>query len=56
MSVRPLCLPATSGAGAIHVWVCLSLDLVVAQSPGIYEHQKDNDRGLLGRIVAAVRQ
>jgi CubicO group peptidase (beta-lactamase class C family) len=45
---------AASGAGAIHVWVCPSLDLIVAQSPGIYEHQKDNDTGLLGRLVAAV--
>jgi len=45
---------AASGAGRIHVWVCPSLDLVVVQSPGVYTHQRDNDSGLLGRIVAAL--
>jgi CubicO group peptidase (beta-lactamase class C family) len=46
---------AASGAGRKHVWVCPSLDLVVAQSPGIYEGQRDEiNRELLGRIVGAV--
>lgn len=44
---------AASGAGKKHVWVCPSLDLVVAQSSGIYEDQSDCDRGLLGHVVAA---
>jgi CubicO group peptidase (beta-lactamase class C family) len=45
---------AASGAGRIHVWVCPSLGLVVVQSPGIYEDQKDNDSGVLGRLVEAL--
>jgi CubicO group peptidase (beta-lactamase class C family) len=45
---------AASGAGRIHVWVCPSLDLVVVQSPGVFDHQRDNDSGLLGRVVAAL--
>ncbi len=45
---------AASGAGRKHIWVCPSLDLVVAQSPGLYEDQRENDRGLLGRIVDAL--
>jgi len=45
---------AASGAGRIHIWVCPSLDLVVVQSPGVYGHQRDNDTGILGRIVAAL--
>lgn len=45
---------AASGAGRKHVWVCPSLDLVVAQSPGIYHNQRDEtNRGLLGRIASA---
>jgi CubicO group peptidase (beta-lactamase class C family) len=43
---------AASGAGRIHVWCCPSLDLVVAQSPGIYDGQSDDvNREFLGRIV-----
>ena len=56
---------AASGAGNQHIWVCPSLDLVVAQSPGIYtsrgaldsEEQIEDHRsmqGLLGRIVDSV--
>ena len=45
---------AASGAGSKHSWVCPSLDLVVSQSPGIWENQRENDQGILGRIVAAV--
>ncbi len=44
---------SASGAGRQHIWVCPSLDLVVTQSPGIYEDQRDNDTGLLGRVVCA---
>lgn len=46
---------AASGAGRQHIWVCPSLDLVVVQSPGVYEEQEDNDDGLLGLVVAAAR-
>ena len=46
---------AASGAGRQHIWVCPSLDLVVAQSPGQWENQAENDDGLLVRIVDAVR-
>jgi CubicO group peptidase (beta-lactamase class C family) len=42
---------AASGAGRKHIWVCPSLDLVVAQSPGLYQDQAENDAGLL-RLVA----
>jgi CubicO group peptidase (beta-lactamase class C family) len=56
---------AASGSGNQHIWVCPSLDLVVAQSPGIYpsrgafdsEEQIEDRRvmqGLLGRIVDAI--
>ena len=56
---------AASGAGNQHIWVCPSLDLVVAQSPGIYpshgafdsEEQIEDRRsiqGLLGRIVDSI--
>lgn len=46
---------AAQGAGSQHIWVCPSLDLVVAQSPGLYENQTDNDTGLLRFIVGACR-
>ena len=42
---------AASGAGSQHIWVCASLDLVVVQSPGLWEDQEENDAGLL-RLVA----
>jgi len=45
---------AASGAGRHHIFVCPTLDLVVAQSPGIYDDQKDEvNRELLGRIADA---
>ena len=61
----PLDSFAASGAGNQHIWVCPSLDLVVAQSPGIYPSRGafDSDeqiedrramQGLLGRIVDAI--
>jgi len=30
---------AANGAGRRHIWVCPSLDLVVAQSPGLCKNQ-----------------
>ncbi len=45
---------AASGADSKHIWVCPSLDLVVTQSPGPYENQRDDaNREFLGRIAAA---
>lgn len=44
---------AASGAGCKHIWVCPSLDLVVAQSPGIWANQEENADGLLRRVVEA---
>ena len=44
---------AASGAGSQHIWVCPSLDLVVAQSPGLWENQAENDTGLLRLLVDA---
>lgn len=44
---------AASGAGSQHVWVCASLDLVVVQSPGLWEDQEENDAGLLRLVVEA---
>jgi CubicO group peptidase (beta-lactamase class C family) len=46
---------AASGAGSQHIWVCPSLDLVVAQSPGQWENQAENDSGLLKMVLDAVR-
>ena len=46
---------AASGAGRQHIWVCPNLDLVVAQSPGQWENQEENDSGLLKLIVEAIR-
>lgn len=46
---------AASGAGSQHIWVCPSLDLVVTQSPGLWQDQAENDTGLLRLIVDAVR-
>ncbi|MDA1279413.1 MAG: serine hydrolase [Chloroflexi bacterium] len=56
---------AASGAGNQHIWVCPSLDLVVAQSPGTYPSRGAFDsieqvtdrramQGLLGRIADSV--
>jgi len=44
---------AASGAGSKHIWVCPSLDLVVAQSPGLWQDQEENDTGLLRLVVDA---
>ncbi len=45
---------AASGAGSQHIWVCPGLDLVVAQSPGVWADQAENDSGLLRRVVDAL--
>ena len=44
---------AAAGAGSQHVWVCPSLDLVVVQSPGLWEKQEELDDGLLPLIAQA---
>jgi CubicO group peptidase (beta-lactamase class C family) len=44
---------AASGAGRQLIWVCPSLDLVVVQSPGLYEKKEDEDGGLLRLVVDA---
>jgi CubicO group peptidase (beta-lactamase class C family) len=44
---------AASGAGSQHIWVCPSLDLVVTQSPGLWQDQAENDTGLLRFVVEA---
>lgn len=43
---------AAWGAGSQHIWVCPSLDLVVVQSPGAWNGQRENDPGLLTRLAA----
>ena len=45
---------AASGAGSQHIWVCPSLDLVIAQSPGPWQDQKENDSGPIRWIVDAL--
>lgn len=45
---------AASGAGSQHIWVCPSLDLVVVQSPGLWQKQHENDTGLLRLVADAV--
>lgn len=47
---------AASGAGSQHIWVCPSLDLVVTQSPGLWDDQAENDTGLLKLVVEAIRE
>ncbi len=44
---------AASGAGSQHIWVCPDLDLVVVQSPGLWQDQPENDTGLLRLVVEA---
>ena len=43
------------GAGYQHIWVCPSLDLVVVQSPGVWEPQALRDPVLLENIAEACR-
>lgn len=53
---------AASGAGAKHIWVCPSLDLVVVQNPGPWnrlpdEHQKKGAQNeILRRILSALEK
>jgi CubicO group peptidase (beta-lactamase class C family) len=44
---------AASGSGGQHIWVSPSLELVVIQSPGIWQDQSENDTGLLKFILDA---
>jgi CubicO group peptidase (beta-lactamase class C family) len=44
---------AAAGAGSQHIWVCPSLDLVIAQSPGLWRSQKENNDGLVRLVVEA---
>jgi CubicO group peptidase (beta-lactamase class C family) len=44
---------AASGAGSKHIWVCPSLNLVVSQSPGLWDDQAENDTGVLREVVEA---
>jgi CubicO group peptidase (beta-lactamase class C family) len=46
---------AAAGAGQHHIWVCPSLDLVIVQSPGLYEDQHEHDNPVLPLIVDACR-
>ena len=46
---------AAQGAGGQHIWVCPSLDLVVAQSPGVWADQRENDCGIIRWVVDALR-
>jgi CubicO group peptidase (beta-lactamase class C family) len=42
-----------SGSGSQHIWVSPSLELVVVQSPGIWQDQSENDTGLLKFVLDA---
>ena len=44
---------AASGAGSQHIWVWPERDLVVVQSPGIFNDQAELDGGLLGQLLNA---
>jgi CubicO group peptidase (beta-lactamase class C family) len=45
---------AAAGAGSQHIWVCPSLDLVIVQSPGLWQEQAENNHGLLRLVVEAL--
>ncbi|MEZ4860339.1 MAG: serine hydrolase domain-containing protein [Caldilineaceae bacterium] len=46
---------AASGAGSQHIWICPSQELVVVQSPGLWQDQAENDSGLLRLVLAALK-
>lgn len=46
---------AAIGAGSQIIWVCPSLDLVIVESPGLWEKHEQVNQGLIKRIVAASR-
>lgn len=46
---------AASGAGGQHIWVCPSLDLVVAQSPGLYPARKKDEEEHRLRLTSFLR-
>lgn len=50
----PLDSFSAQGAGSQQIWVCPSLDLVVVQSPGVYEKDRENASGLLRYILDAI--
>ena len=45
---------AASGAGRQHIWVWPSQSLVIVQSPGLWEDQRENDSGIIARVVDAM--
>jgi len=44
-----------SGAGGQLIWVCPSLELVVAQSPGPFLNKEEDDTSLLELVLEACR-
>jgi CubicO group peptidase (beta-lactamase class C family) len=46
---------AASGAGGQRIWVCPSLELVVAQSPGPWQKQTDDEAAFLKQVIQAVK-
>jgi len=46
---------AAVGAGQQLIWVCPSLDLVVVESPGLFDKAGHENIGLLAKIVTAVK-
>ena len=45
---------AASGAGGQHIWVCPSLELVIAQSPGLFlNKEEDHNTSLLELVIEA---
>jgi len=45
---------AASGAGSQHIWVLPAQSLVIVQSPGLWEDQRENDTGLIANILEAM--
>jgi len=43
-----------AGTGRQHIWVCPSLDLVIASSPSVHKTQAEMDAGLLRLVVDAL--
>jgi len=50
----PLDSFSAQGAGSQQIWVCPSLDLVVVQSPGVCEKDRENAFGLLRYMLDAI--
>ena len=47
---------AASGAGQQHIWVWPQQSLVIVQSPGLWKDQRQNDTGLIARVVDAMEE